>query len=224
MRLRLFTDGGSRGNPGPSAFAFILQAEDGSTILEKAKFLGHATNNEAEYNGLLAGLAEAKERGADEIEVTMDSELVVRQMQGRYDVKSPKLIPLYEKARSMFNTFRRPIILHAPREHPVISRADALLNEELDLCTKKGPGTSPAKVISSLESHVNNGDDTVQKVIEIVGISKNGFEDAAKNAVETASKSVRNIQWARASEFECKCADGKIIDYRALMRIYFDVE
>jgi hypothetical protein len=64
----------------------------------------------------------------------------------------------------------------------------------------------------------------VQKVIEIVGISKNGFEDAARDAIDTAARSVRNIQWARASEFECKCADGKIIDYRALMRIYFDVE
>jgi hypothetical protein len=64
----------------------------------------------------------------------------------------------------------------------------------------------------------------VQKVIEIVGISKKGFDDAAKNALETAAKSVRNIQWARASEFECKCADGKIVYYRALMRIYFDVE
>ena len=64
----------------------------------------------------------------------------------------------------------------------------------------------------------------VQKVIEIVGISKNGFEDAARNAVETAAKSVRNIQWARAAEFECKCADGKLVDFRALMKIYFDVE
>ncbi len=61
-------------------------------------------------------------------------------------------------------------------------------------------------------------------MIEIVGISKNGFEDAARDAIDTAARSVRNIQWARASEFECKCADGKIIDYRALMRIYFDVE
>jgi flavin-binding protein dodecin len=64
----------------------------------------------------------------------------------------------------------------------------------------------------------------VQKVIEIVGISKNGFDDAAMNAIETAARSVRNIQWARASEFECKCADGKIVDYRALMKIYFDVD
>jgi len=64
----------------------------------------------------------------------------------------------------------------------------------------------------------------VQKVIEIVGISKKGFDDAAKNALETASKTVRNIQWARVSEFECKCADGKMVDYRALMRIYFDVD
>jgi flavin-binding protein dodecin len=64
----------------------------------------------------------------------------------------------------------------------------------------------------------------VQKVIEIVGISKKGFDDAAKNAIETAAKSVRNIQWARASEFECKCSNGEIVDYRALMKIYFDVD
>jgi len=137
MRLRLFTDGGSRGNPGPSAFAFILQSEDGRTILQKAAFIGKATNNEAEYNGLLAGLAAAKESGADEIEVTMDSELVVKQMQGLYSVKSPNLIPLYREARLRFSSFKKPVILHAPREHPVITMADALLNQELDRCTKR---------------------------------------------------------------------------------------
>jgi ribonuclease HI len=140
MKLRLFTDGGSRGNPGPSAFAFVLQSEDGKTVLEGAKFIGLATNNEAEYNGLLAGLAAAKESGADEIEVTMDSELVVKQMQGLYAVKSPKLIPLHREARLRFTGFRKPVILHARREHPVIARADCLLNEELDLCTKRGGG------------------------------------------------------------------------------------
>jgi ribonuclease HI len=137
MRLRLFTDGGSRGNPGPSAFAFILMSEDGKTILERAHFLGKATNNEAEYNGLLAGLDAAKEKGADEIEVTMDSELVVKQMQGLYSVKSPNLIPLHKEARSKFSSFKRPVILHAPREHPIITRADALLNHELDICTRR---------------------------------------------------------------------------------------
>jgi ribonuclease HI len=137
MRLRLFTDGGSRGNPGPSAFAFILQSEDGKTILQKAAFIGRATNNEAEYNGLLAGLAAAKEAGADEIVVTMDSELVVKQMQGLYAVKSLHLIPLHREARLRFSNFRKPVILHAPREHPIIAQADALLNEELDLCTKR---------------------------------------------------------------------------------------
>ena len=135
--MRLYSDGGSRGNPGPSAFAFILQTEDGKTILERAKFIGLATNNEAEYNGLLAALAAAKDEGADEIEVTMDSELVVRQMQGLYAVKSPRLMPLYKEARLRFMTFRKPVIVHARREHPVITRADALLNQELDRCTTR---------------------------------------------------------------------------------------
>lgn len=223
MKLRLFTDGGSRGNPGPSAYAFILVSEDGKTISEQAQFLGKATNNEAEYKGLLAGLAAAKEKGADEIEVTMDSEVVVKQMQGLYNVNAANLVPLHKEARKRFAEFRKPVILHATRDHPIITRADALLNDELDICTKRG-GVPSSTVISSPGSQVHHGDEMVQKVIEIVGISKNGFEDAARNAVDTASKSVRNIQWARASEFECKCADGKIVDYRALMRIYFDVE
>jgi ribonuclease HI len=137
MKMRLFTDGGSRGNPGLSAYAFVLQSEEGKTILEGAKFIGRATNNEAEYNGLLAGLAAAKEAGAEEIEVTMDSELVVKQMQGIYPVKSPNLIPLHREARLRFTGFKKPVIVHARREHPVISRADALLNHELDLCAKR---------------------------------------------------------------------------------------
>ena len=137
MRLRLFTDGGSRGNPGPSAFAFILLSEDGKTIMQEAHFIGKATNNEAEYHGLLAGLDAAKENGADEIEVTMDSELVVKQMQGLYAVKSPNLIPLHKEARLRFSGFHKPVILHVPREHPVITMADALLNGELDLCKKR---------------------------------------------------------------------------------------
>ncbi|HEY3420377.1 MAG TPA: dodecin family protein [Methanomassiliicoccales archaeon] len=64
----------------------------------------------------------------------------------------------------------------------------------------------------------------VQKVIEIVGISKKGFDDAAKNAIDTAAKTVRNIRWARATEFECKCDEGAIVDFRALMKIYFEVD
>ena len=137
MKVNVFTDGGSRGNPGPSAFAFVLQSEDGKTILEGAKFIGRATNNEAEYNGLLAGLSAAKESGADEIEVTMDSELVVKQMLGIYPVKSPNLVPLHREAMLRFTGFRKQVIVHARREHPVISRADALLNHELDLCTRR---------------------------------------------------------------------------------------
>ena len=190
--------------------------------MENAKFIGVATNNEAEYNGLLAGLAAAKEKGADEIEVTMDSELVVKQMQGLYDVKSPKLVPLYKEARQRFNAFRKAVILHARREHPVITRADALLNEELDRCTKRGGNGAYASVLSSPEGKDHAGKEMELKMIEMVGISKIGFEDAAKNAIDNAARTVRNIRSAKASEFECRCDDGKIVDYRAVMRIYFD--
>jgi ribonuclease HI len=132
MKLRVYTDGGSRGNPGPSAFAFLLVGEDGKVLLRKSRYLGEGTNNEAEYQGLIAGLQAALEMGADEVEVVMDSELVVRQIEGSYSVKSEKLRPLFEQASGLLGRFREARISHTPRENPMITTADSLVNEELD--------------------------------------------------------------------------------------------
>ena len=88
MKAKLFTDGGSRGNPGPAAFAFVLEAEDGTVLDARGEAIGVATNNVAEYAALVAGLERAVEAGVDELEVVSDSELLVKQMRGEYRVKN----------------------------------------------------------------------------------------------------------------------------------------
>src|SRR5688572_14643883 len=103
---RLYADGASRGNPGPSAAGFVLDDPAGNPVASAGLALGRATNNVAEYRALLEGLAHARGLGVERLEVRMDSELVVRQMRGEYKVKSPGLRPLYEEARRLAQSFR----------------------------------------------------------------------------------------------------------------------
>jgi ribonuclease HI len=133
MHLLVFTDAGARGNPGPAAFAYLITTKEGKKIKEQAGYIGIATNNEAEYSGLIAGLEEARKAGAEEITVTMDSELVVNQLLGKYRVKAANLLPLYIRARELLNSFSKAKIVHAPREHPSICRVDCMVNQELDM-------------------------------------------------------------------------------------------
>ena len=132
MKLLVYTDAGARGNPGPAAYAFVLCTPDGKVIKESSRYLGERTNNEAEYSGLIAGLEAAKKAGADEVAVTMDSELVVRQMLGHYRVKSPNLKGLFVHACHLIDSFRAATITHVRRDHQMIQRADALVNRELE--------------------------------------------------------------------------------------------
>ncbi len=135
MKLAIFSDGGSRGNPGPAAYAYLVCNSEGSIIKKGARYLGRMTNNEAEYCGLLAGIEATQQLGADEVEIVMDSELVVNHILGRYSVKAANLRPLYEKALADLSRFRTYKIRHVPRENPMIKQADALVNQELDICT-----------------------------------------------------------------------------------------
>lgn len=132
MRVKLYTDGGARGNPGDAAFAYIICAEDGKTVKEFSRYIGFSTNNEAEYVGLLAGLEAAWNLGATEVEVIMDSELVIKQMRGEYRVKANNLRPFAEEAKKRVKGFDNVSFTHVRREDPHISRADALLNQDLD--------------------------------------------------------------------------------------------
>jgi ribonuclease HI len=135
MKATLYADGGSRGNPGPAAYGAVLLDEDGNTLRELAAFLGTTTNNVAEWSGLIAGLESALELGVDDIQVRLDSELVVRQLSGAYRVKQEHLIPLHAKAKALLRRFARTHVSHVRRE--LNKEADALLNQVLDAHAKK---------------------------------------------------------------------------------------
>jgi len=131
MKFYLFTDGGSRGNPGDSAYAYIIRDQEGREIASGSNYLGTMTN-EAENHGLLAGLKEVLVRGGTEVEVFMDSELVIKQLKGQYRVKAANLIPLNREAVDFLTKMRAAKVHHVPRENEVIIKADALVNWTLD--------------------------------------------------------------------------------------------
>jgi ribonuclease HI len=101
VKARLFTDGGARGNPGPAAAAFVLEAEDGTVLEARGTAIGIATNNVAEYRALVDGLRRASELGVNELEVVSDSELIVKQMRGEYRVKNEALRALHREAGAL---------------------------------------------------------------------------------------------------------------------------
>jgi ribonuclease HI len=123
-------DGGSRGNPGPSGFGAVITASDGSIIAELSEFLGIRTNNFAEYSGLLAVLGWALEHGHTHLKVVSDSELMVKQIQGKYRVNSPDLKPLWQEARDRIAKLEKFEINHALRHKN--KEADALANAAMD--------------------------------------------------------------------------------------------
>jgi ribonuclease HI len=123
-------DGGARGNPGPAAYGVIVRDAKGEIIAELSDYLGIQTNNYAEYSGLLAALDFAVREKHLSLKVLSDSELLVRQMQGRYKVKSPGLIDLYDRARALVRKLDRFSIDHVLRQYN--KDADALVNQVLD--------------------------------------------------------------------------------------------
>ena len=130
MRARLFTDGGSRGNPGPAAYAYVLEADDGTVLAVLGEAIGVATNNVAEYSALVAGLEKAVELHVGELEVVYDSELMVKQMRGEYKVKNAALRELSLRAAAHARRLDRVTYTAVRREHNVL--ADRLVNEALD--------------------------------------------------------------------------------------------
>jgi ribonuclease HI len=130
VKARLFTDGGARGNPGPAAYGFVLESEDGDVLAAEGGAIGITTNNVAEYSGLLAGLRKAIEAGIHELEVISDSELMVKQMRGEYRVRNAALIELNEEAEGLARTLGTVEYRHVKRAHNEL--ADKLVNEVLD--------------------------------------------------------------------------------------------
>ena len=128
--VKLYADGGSRGNPGPSASGYALLSMDDVVIFQGGNYLGITTNNQAEYNALKVGLDEAAMRGVKVVHVYMDSLLVVNQMKGLYKVKNPELAPVYTSIKNSLNRFQEVTFTHVPRE--LNKLADAMVNETLD--------------------------------------------------------------------------------------------
>jgi len=130
VKAKLFTDGGARGNPGPAAYGFVLEAEDGTVLAAHGERIGVATNNVAEYRALIAGLAKAVELAVPELEVVSDSELLVKQMTGVYRVKNDALRELSLEAARLARGIGKVTYTAVRREHNEL--ADRLVNEALD--------------------------------------------------------------------------------------------
>jgi len=130
VKAKLSTDGGARGNPGPAAFGYVLEKEDGTILDARGQKIGHATNNVAEYRALIAGLEAALSHGVTELDVMSDSELLVKQMRGEYKVKNAALKTLSTQAAALGRGLDSLSYTAVRREHNEL--ADTLVNEALD--------------------------------------------------------------------------------------------
>ncbi len=130
MRAKLSTDGGARGNPGPAAYGYVLEADDGTVLAAHGEKIGVATNNVAEYRALVAGLEKAVELELGEVEVVSDSELLVKQMRGEYRIRNEALQDLAHEAGRLARRLGKVTYTAVRREHNEL--ADRLVNEALD--------------------------------------------------------------------------------------------
>jgi ribonuclease HI len=137
VRATLSTDGGARGNPGPAAFAYVLEADDGTVLAAHGETIGVATNNVAEYTALVAGLEKALDVGVTELDVVSDSELMVKQMRGEYKVRNEALRELSVRAGRLAGKLRAVRYRAVRREHNEL--ADRLVNEALDAAAGGAP-------------------------------------------------------------------------------------
>jgi ribonuclease HI len=129
-KLIIYTDGGSRGNPGPAAIGAVLNSELGERVAEVSEYIGKTTNNQAEYRAVVAAIEKAKNLGAEELDFFLDSELVVKQLKREYKVRDKDLAPLFMKIYNAMMGFKKVTFMHVRREFN--AEADKLVNEALD--------------------------------------------------------------------------------------------
>lgn len=137
MTVEIFSDGASRGNPGVSAIAFIILSEDGQLLMRHSKYVGKHTNNQVEYEALIAALESASELHIQEVVCHLDSELVVKHLTGEYKVRNPILKSLWLKVQSLKKRFHQITFKHVSRGNRHIEEVDSLANRTLDRVWKK---------------------------------------------------------------------------------------
>jgi ribonuclease HI len=145
-RIIVFSDGGARSNPGPAAIAFIIQSENGQTLITKARYIGSCTNNQAEYEALIAALESALALNAEEVTCHLDSELVAKQLTGEYTVKNLELKEMWNKVQELNKHFKKVSFINVPRTNNYIQKVDKLVNETLDEELRQHSGEKSLKL------------------------------------------------------------------------------
>ncbi|MBN2589630.1 MAG: phosphoribosylglycinamide formyltransferase [Sedimentisphaerales bacterium] len=197
-----YIDGGSRGNPGPAASGFVLSDKDGNLLLAKGLFLGKKTNNEAEYTALVKALEAALEINAKKIMIFSDSELLVKQINGEYKVKSEKILPLYEQASSFLYKFAKWKVQHVYREKNKI--ADGLVNEALDMrqdVVKEPKAAAPKAKPIRLGVLLSGGGRTLLNILDEI---EKGNLNAEVSVVISSLATVAGVERAKKAGLDVK--------------------
>ncbi|MDH5755022.1 MAG: ribonuclease HI family protein [Candidatus Bathyarchaeota archaeon] len=137
LKLKVYSDGASRGNPGPSAIAFMILTEDGKILKRHSRYVGIRTNNQAEYEALISALEFASKLTSQEVVCYLDSELVVKHLNGEYQVKNPNLKNLWLKVKELEQKFQKTSFMYVPRTDRYIEKVDLLANQTLDKVTNR---------------------------------------------------------------------------------------
>jgi phosphoribosylglycinamide formyltransferase-1 len=200
--LTIYTDGASRGNPGPAAAAFVLMDSHGRELAAKGIYLGEATNNTAEYTGLVRALEAAKQMSPKQVCVYSDSELMVRQINGKYRVKSEQIRPIYQQVMTLLDLFDSYQVKYIPRGKN--TRADSLCNRALDrqrdVQPKAKPSTAGQKHLR-LGALISGGGRTLLNILECI---KKGELNAEVPVVISSRSTVKGVERARNAGLEVK--------------------
>ena len=222
--VQIYTDGGSRGNPGPAGAGYVLKNTNGSEILAKGVYLNENTNNFAEYSGVIEALKSAAEIGAEKIKLFSDSQLMVRQINGEYKVKSPNLKPLYQEAISLLGRFKSWEVIHVYRENN--KRADEMANKAMDMksdvCEKSSTTQSVSKrlrlgvmlsgggtTMVNIQNEIAAGNLNAEIVVVISSRSDvKGIERARKLGLEPLI--IKKKDFSGIGDFSCAIAKALI--------------
>ena len=205
-QITVYTDGGSRGNPGPAAAGFVLAKPDGRQIQSKAFFLGETTNNVAEYTAIIKALESAKQVGAKRVTVFSDSELLVKQVNGQYKVKSEQIRPLFQQAVNLMQEFEDCKVNHITRDKN--KQADELVNQALNLeqDIENVPETESAPVAKNkkpirLGALISGGGTTLMNILEYINKGRLNAEVAV---VISSLSTVAGVEKAKAAGLNVK--------------------